>query len=117
MRGDQTDLAGRYIAFLGGGSGPTGPVFGRGDCNADDSFNIADAVFTLANLFSGGANGPCDDSCDSNGDGGLNIADAIYTLAALFSGGAMPATPGPEDCDVDGDDSDSLGCDSFPPCP
>ncbi|MEC9477266.1 MAG: hypothetical protein VX764_09530 [Planctomycetota bacterium] len=114
--GDQTDLAARYIAFLGGG-GPTGPHFGRGDCNADGAFNIADAIYTLASLFSGGPPGPCEDSCDSNGDGGLNIADAIFTLAALFSSGPQPSAPESSECDVDGDDSDPLGCVSFPPCP
>ena len=114
--GDQADLAARYIAFLGGGGGPVGPLFGRGDCNADASFNIADAIFTLASLFSGGPAGVCADACDSNGDGGLNIADAIFTLAALFSSGPAPSAPGPTDCDVDGDDTDPLDCASFPPC-
>ena len=114
--GDQTDLVARYIAFLGGGGGPTGPLFGRADCNADGSFNIADAIYTLALLFSGGPAGPCDDACDSNGDGAINIADAIFTLAALFSGGPAPSGPGPTDCDVDADDTDALDCASFPPC-
>jgi len=114
--GDQTDLVARYIAFLGGGGGPTGPLFGRADCNADGSFNIADAIYTLALLFSGGPAGPCDDACDSNGDGAINIADAIFTLAALFSGGPAPSGPGPTDCDVDADDTDPLDCASFPPC-
>jgi hypothetical protein len=114
--GDQVDLAARYLAFLGGG-GPIGPNFGRGDCNADGGFNIADAIFTLAALFSGGPAGPCLDACDSNGDGSVNIADAIFALAALFSGGPPPSDPGPTDCGVDVDDSDTLDCASFPPCP
>jgi len=115
--GDQVDLAARYIAALGGGGGPVGPLFGRGDCNADGGFNIADAIFLLAALFSGGPAGPCLDACDSNGDGSVNIADAIFALAALFSGGPAPSDPAPTDCGVDVDDSDTLDCASFPPCP
>ncbi|MEC9477265.1 MAG: hypothetical protein VX764_09525 [Planctomycetota bacterium] len=115
--GDQTDLAARYIAALGGGGGPVGPTFGRGDCNADGGYNIADAIFTLAALFSGGPAGPCDDACDANDDGGLNIADAIFTLAALFSGGPAPADPAPDECGADVNDADPLDCAAFPPCP
>ncbi|MEC9477267.1 MAG: hypothetical protein VX764_09535 [Planctomycetota bacterium] len=114
--GDQTELAARYIAALGGGGGPAGPEFQRGDCNADSAFNIADAIFTLANLFSGGPDGPCADSCDSNDDGGLNIADAIYTLAALFSSGPEPAPPSPGTCGEDGTDTDALDCETYNSC-
>ncbi|MGE4620315.1 MAG: hypothetical protein AAEJ04_10965, partial [Planctomycetota bacterium] len=115
--GDQNDLAARYIAALGGGGGPTGPTFGRGDCNADGGYNIADAIFTLAALFSGGPAGPCDDACDANDDGGINIADAIFTLAALFSGGPPPADPAPGTCGEDLNNADTLDCASFPVCP
>ena len=90
--------------------------FQRGDCNADGSFNIADAIYTLALLFSGGPAGSCDDACDANDDGSINIADAIYALASLFSGGPPPALPGPDACGPDPTD-DILTCDSFPPCP
>jgi hypothetical protein len=114
--GDQADLAARYIAALGGGGGPSGPEFQRGDCNADGSFNIADAIYTLASLFSGGPAGPCADSCDANDDGGLNIADAIYTLAALFSGGPAPAPPSPGNCGEDGTDTDALDCVTYNDC-
>ncbi|MEE2883172.1 MAG: hypothetical protein VYD70_05545, partial [Planctomycetota bacterium] len=86
-------------------------------CNADGGFNIADAIFLLAALFSGGPVGPCSDSCDANDDGSVNIADAIFSLAALFSGGPTPSDPAPTDCGVDVDDSDTLECASFPPCP
>ena len=114
--GDQADLAARYISFLGGGGGPIGPNFGRGDCNADGGFNIADAIFVLAALFSGGPTGPCADACDANDDGSINIADAIFALAALFSGGPPPTAPAPTDCGVDVNDTDTLDCASFPPC-
>ncbi|MGB1810689.1 MAG: hypothetical protein ACPHQT_10460, partial [Planctomycetota bacterium] len=86
----------------------------RGDCNADGGFNIADSIFLLAALFSGGPAGTCLDSCDANDDGGINIADAIYALAALFSGGPAPT---PTSCGIDPTDTDPLDCASFPPCP
>lgn len=113
--GDQDDLLARIISALGGAP-PVGPTFGRGDCNADGSFNIADAIFLLAALFSGGQPGTCTDACDSNDDGSVNIADAIYALAALFSGGPPPANPSPGTC---GEDltTDSIDCASFAPCP
>ena len=113
--GDQTELAGLIVGALGGGGGgPTLPEFVRGDCNADGGFNIADAIFLLAALFSGGPAGTCLDSCDANDDGGINIADAIFSLAALFSGGPAPT---PTTCGVDPTDTDALDCVSFPPCP
>ncbi|OUU23371.1 MAG: hypothetical protein CBC13_05830, partial [Planctomycetia bacterium TMED53] len=112
--GDQTDLAARMLAAFGGGGGPSLPEFVRGDCNADGGFNIADAIFLLASLFSGGPAGTCSDACDANDDGGVNIADAIFSLAALFSGGPAPT---PTSCGVDPTDTDVLDCVSFPPCP
>ena len=113
--GDQVLLAADIIAALGGGGGgPTLPEFVRGDCNADGGFNIADSIFLLAALFSGGPAGTCLDSCDANDDGGINIADAIYALAALFSGGPAPT---PTSCGIDPTDTDPLDCASFPPCP
>ncbi len=113
--GDQDDLLIRYLGGLGGA--PTGgPIFKRGDCNADGGFNIADAIYLLASLFSGGPPGICEDACDANDDGGINIADAISALATLFSGAPNPPAPGPDDCGED-PTADSLECDSFPSCP
>ena len=107
--GDQNDLAIRYVGALGGV--PSGePVFKRGDKNMDGSFNIADEIYLLAALFSGGAQCECPDSCDENDDGSVNIADAIFGLAALFSGGASPPDPGPNIC---GEDPTA---DSLPTC-
>ncbi|MDE0957371.1 MAG: hypothetical protein OSB12_01910 [Planctomycetota bacterium] len=113
--GDQVDLAARYLAVLGGGGPPPGTTFQRGDCNADGGFNIADQIYILAALFSGGPAGVCADACDENDDGGINIADGIYGLAALFSGGPPPPAPSPGTCGVDPTD-DALDCASFPPC-
>jgi len=116
--GDQVDLAARYLAVLGGGGPPPGVTFTRGDCNADGGFNIADQIFILAALFSGGPSGICDDACDENDDGGINIADGIFGLTTLFNGGPPPPAPSPADgCGVDATDTDALDCASFPPCP
>ena len=47
-----------------------GDAFSRGDCNQDSSFDISDAVSTLAALFILGTPQPlCDDACDTNDDG------------------------------------------------
>lgn len=93
-----------------------GEDFQRGDCNTDGSFNIADAVFTLDSLFSGGQTGSCADACDSNDDGSVNIADAIYSLAALFSGGPQPDNPSPGSCGPDPSISDPLDCEIYDAC-
>ncbi len=88
--------------------------FERGDCNADQAVDIADAVSTLDVLFLGAASPTCLDACDANDDGAHNIADAIKTLTELFGGGAGFPDPvgacGP-DPTVDG-----LACTSYA-CP
>lgn len=98
--------------------------FIRGDCNRDNSFDIADAVFMLSALFPVPGMPPvaieCDDSCDSNDDGQLNIADAVSKLAALFppAGGPAPMIPAPHPaCGPDPTEVDTLACDSYPGCP
>jgi len=111
--GDQDALMAEYIQALLG-PGPDG--FRRGDCNGDGSMNIADAIFVLAALFSGGPQGTCSDACDINDDGARNIADAVYGLATLFSGGPPPPAPFPA-CGPDATAGDPLDCASYtPPC-
>ena len=112
--GDRDALVELYAtAMAGGGGGPTLPEFRRGDSNGDGGFNIADAVFLLAGLFSGGPASACADASDANDDGGVNIADAIYKLATLFSGGPALPTPGSVDCGPDPTDTDALDCASY----
>lgn len=93
---------------------PTTASFTRGDCNADQARNIADAVFQLEVLFSGAGPAPCNDACDNNDDGSNNIADTIYLLSHLFSGG--PAPPAPDQICGSDPTSDTLGC-SVNTCP
>lgn len=93
--------------------------FVRGNCNADSSFNIADAISLLAFLFPSGTPTvlACEDACDCNDDGNLNIADAICVLSALFGAATVPPQPPHPGCGVDPTPGDPLGCDSFLACP
>lgn len=93
---------------------PLPQAFRRGDANADATFDISDAVFTLSWLFSGSREPPCLDAANSNGDDLVNLSDAVYSLGHLFQGGPAPPTPGPDDC---ASGFIQLGCASFPPCP
>jgi len=81
--------------------------FIRGDANYNLGVDIADAVFTLAYLFSNGADPECPDSADSNDDGTINIGDAIFTLGFLFSSG--PTIPYPFPAGGLDPTADSLG--------
>lgn len=90
-------------------------LFLRGDCNSDTNVDIADAVSSLAVLFSGEAT-ICLDACDINDDGTHNIADPIYLVAFLFDpGNPAPAAPYPA-CGFDSPGADGLSC-FVTPCP
>ncbi|MEC9477080.1 MAG: FG-GAP-like repeat-containing protein [Planctomycetota bacterium] len=87
-----------------------GDIFIRADVNTDGGTNVADAIFLLAFLFSGGVDPSCLDAADTNDDGTVNISDAITLLAVLFSGGGP--TPDPVGtCGLDPTD-DALDCQS-----
>ena len=88
--------------------------FIRGDCNTDGANNIADIIFLLGALFTGGTAPTCEAACDYNDDGGLNIADAIRGLSFLFSGGDV--LPPPADACGTDPTLDPLTCVGFPPC-
>ncbi len=115
--GDQAEVAARYVEFLGQAKQPSGVHFLRGDSNGDGSFNIADAVSTLALLFTLGA--PvvtCLDAADANDDGQVDIGDPIFTLSALFiSGAPLPYAPGPTGCGLD-TTADAIDCAFFLGC-
>jgi len=114
-QGDVNAVIAAYREFLAGGGTPPTGGFERADCNHDGSFNIADAVFLLAYLFSQGEQPACEDSCDGNDDGSINIADAIYKLATLFGGGPNPPDPY-GDCGED-PTGDPLECLEYNFCP
>ncbi|MEM7262994.1 MAG: hypothetical protein AAF488_13460, partial [Planctomycetota bacterium] len=82
--------------------------FRRGDCSADNTFDVTDPVVLLAFLFTGGSASDCWDACDMNDDGVVDLSDAAFALASLFQSAAPLPPPGLE-CDVDPTD-DSLSC-------
>ncbi|MFN0057577.1 MAG: cytochrome-c peroxidase [Planctomycetota bacterium] len=85
------------------------PTFRRGDSNADDAFDLADALHVLAFIFNDGAAPACLDAADANDDSGINIADAITMLTRLF--GSAPPLPAPTDYSHGPDPTtDALGC-------
>jgi hypothetical protein len=86
---------------FGGDTPPLSCEFARGNANGDTNaagdplVNIADAIFLLAYLFSGGSAPPQRDAADASDDGNVDVADAIVLLALLFQGGAIsPPFPG-----------------------
>lgn len=113
LGGDHNALMALFIDAFGFGNDLD--EFDRADCNADGGFNIADTIYLLALLFSGGPDGPCDDSCDINDDGTINIADAVAGLGTLFSGAGNPPPPYGS-CGAD-PTADALDCASYPACP
>ena len=86
-------------------------VFIRGDADANGLFNgLEDALYILANQFSGGPPPPCAESADADGDAIFNgLTDALFVLAHQFSGGPPPPAPYPR-CGSDPDRSTGLGC-------
>ncbi len=75
------------------------PIFIRGDCNADNMVDIADAATVISFLFGIGtwkAEPPCLDACDTNDDGRIDLADSIAILQYIFRLGVEPPAPGVE---------------------
>ena len=86
-------------------------IFQRGDCNSDNTVDLADAAAILANQF-GTFDITCSDACDVNDDGLLNMADSVAVLNWLFKDGAAPPAPGPIDDGPDETEDSLPGCDS-----
>jgi hypothetical protein len=62
----------------------------RGDANGDGTIDIADVVYLINYLFTGG---PAPDPLwvgDANCDGAVDIADVVYLINYLFAGGDPP---------------------------
>ncbi|MEM7164276.1 MAG: hypothetical protein AAF581_02360 [Planctomycetota bacterium] len=112
---DGTEFLTNEVQFLTVQVQSLSQPFVRGDCNADGTFNIADAVYLLSALFPLTAPVPisCSDSCDANDNEGLDIADAVAMLNGLF-GPAIPLAA-PNVCGAD-PGGDTLDCDTFPTC-
>ncbi len=87
-----------------------GPLFVRGDVNADDAVDLADATFGLGALFLNTPQPPCLDAADTNDDGAFDVSDPIYLLIHLFGAGPPPPSPGPDSCGGEDPTSDALDC-------
>jgi hypothetical protein len=65
-------------------------VFIPGDADRSGEVNIADAVFLINYIFSGGpAPLPCA-AGDANGDCSIDIADVVYLIRYIFNGESAP---------------------------
>ncbi|MGE3165409.1 MAG: dockerin type I repeat-containing protein [Planctomycetota bacterium] len=78
------------------GSIVVGCEFVRGNVNLDGSVDVADAVYLLAALFSGGPSPVPTVAGDVNADSATNVADVVYLLGHLFAGGLAPPAPYPD---------------------
>jgi hypothetical protein len=61
-----------------------------GDFDGSGSINIADPVYIIRYIFSGGFPPVDPNAGDVNCDSSCNIADIVYLLAYMFSGGPAP---------------------------
>jgi hypothetical protein len=64
-----------------------------GDANSDGSVDIADVVFLVAYIFSGGSAPKSLGAADADSSGDISISDAVYLVAYIFSGGPAPVCP------------------------
>lgn len=90
-------------------------TFDRGDCSADGSADIADAMLIAEYLFNFGGTPTCLDACDTNDDGILDLADPIYLASAVTAMG--PPVPGPSGSCGEDPTADGLDCADFGACP
>jgi hypothetical protein len=65
-------------------------IFLAGDCNADGTTNIGDAVYLINYFFLGGPPPDPMEAGDVNLEGTVNIADLVYLLNYLFFEGPPP---------------------------
>jgi hypothetical protein len=61
-----------------------------GDANSDGGVDIADVVFLVSYIFSGGSAPEPLQAGDADCDGVITIADAVYLIEYIFSHGAQP---------------------------
>ena len=86
--------------------------FVRGNCNGDQSVNIADGIWILNEMFQGGPAGTCVEACDANSDDLVDTADAIFVISYRLLSGPIPSAPVPECGTEEGAD-----CESVSNCP
>jgi hypothetical protein len=62
-----------------------------GDANGDGMIDVADVVYLINYLFTGGLAPEPLEAGDANCDGTVDVADAVYLLNYLFGSGAPPS--------------------------
>ena len=88
----QHDYAGTGDAFVARFRTASETSFRRGDANARDGLDLADAIFILSYLFADGLAASCFDAADANDDGLIDLSDGIAILSHLFGDwGTLPA--------------------------
>ena len=88
-----------FTVTLTGGAGAADSAFLLCDSNADGENTLADAIFTLRNLFLGDAQTRCDAAMDCDSDGEITLSDSVFNLNYLFLAGNAPDAPFPG-CDT-----------------
>lgn len=70
-------------------------VFGHvsGDVSCDGLVDIADLVYMVSYLFTGGPAPPFSLAADLDGSCTIDIADLVYLIDYMFNGGAEPSQP------------------------
>jgi len=90
-----------------------GVLYTRGDADASGGApNIVDASYVISHILPN-PNFPCQRAADANASNAVNIIDASYILSHILPNPNFPAPNYPE-CGTA--PSDTLPCDSFPPC-
>ncbi len=67
-----------------------GAVFVSGDANADQAVSIADVVYIINYIFTGGPAPDPLEAADADCSGAVSIADAVYIIEYIFSSGPAP---------------------------
>ncbi|MBA4683882.1 MAG: hypothetical protein H2076_02630 [Planctomycetes bacterium] len=81
---------------------PPDVPFIRGNCNGDDTVDIADGIWILNDLFQGGPTGTCLVACDANDDSLMDAADAIFVISYRLLSGPAPSAPWPDCGTIEG---------------
>ena len=89
--------------------------FERGNCDANDTLDLADAIHGLEYLFGDVTSVVCEKACDTDDTGNLNLADPIVLLELLFIPGRPPLPDPYQECGFD-PTADALTCTPFAPC-
>ena len=72
-------------------------IRGNVDYDAFQEIDIADLVYLVDYMFSGGPEPPCYDEADMDGSGGIiDVADLIYLVHYMFTGGPEPVACPPD---------------------